>query len=122
MAVLDRLHHVGIVTEDLDGSRDFYMSVLGLHEGPRNAFRNPGSWLYLGDTPIVHIITNVPRPSGPTGKFDHFCLAATGYDDWRARLTDKGVTFQTDGQPGGIRQLFFKDPNGVSIELNFSGV
>lgn len=121
MAGLDRLHHVGIVTEDLDGTRAFYMDVLGLCEGPRNAFRNPGSWLYLNDTPIVHIITNVPRPSGPTGKFDHFCLAATGYDSWLARLTEKAIPYQTDGQPGGIRQIFFQDPNGVSIELNFCG-
>lgn len=121
MVGLDRLHHVGIVTEDLDGTRAFYMNVLGLREGPRNAFRNPGSWLYLGDTPIVHIITNVPRPSGVTGKFDHFCLSAVGYDGWLARLGERQVPHQTDGQPSGIRQIFFQDPNGVSIELNFTG-
>lgn len=121
MVGLDRLHHVGIVTEDLDGTRAFYMDVLGLREGPRNAFRNPGSWLYLGDTPIVHIITNVPRPSGVTGKFDHFCLSAVGYEGWLDRLAKQHVLYQTDGQPGGIRQIFFQDPNGVSIELNFTG-
>jgi catechol 2,3-dioxygenase-like lactoylglutathione lyase family enzyme len=119
IAEITSLHHVGICTNDLPGTRRFYAEVLGLDDGFRARLRNPGAWLYLDGVPIVHLITGRDRPAGMTGFFDHFCLRATGYDQWLEKLKRLGIAHELDGQEGGIRQIFFHDPNQVMIELNF---
>ncbi|HYF17384.1 MAG TPA: VOC family protein [Ramlibacter sp.] len=118
-AELTTLHHVGVCTHDLERTRRFYTEVLGLEDGHRGRLRRPGAWLYLNGVPIVHVITGRERPAGMTGFFDHFCLRARGFEAWKDKLDRLGVRYEEDGQEGGIRQLFFHDPNEVLIELNF---
>ena len=40
------LDHINIATPRLAESRDFYVEVLGLQEGPRPPFEFDGYWLY----------------------------------------------------------------------------
>jgi catechol 2,3-dioxygenase-like lactoylglutathione lyase family enzyme len=52
---LTKMEHFLVLTADLDATRDFYCRVLGMREGPRPPLGFPGYWLYLGDTPVIHI-------------------------------------------------------------------
>jgi catechol 2,3-dioxygenase-like lactoylglutathione lyase family enzyme len=124
-AVVDGLDHFTITTSDLARSRSFYMDVLGLTEGDRPPLGFPGHWLYAGDRAILHLVGDdgaVKRGGRKANQqgFDHIALAARGMKDLAERLKARGVSFETRDVPGRPRkQIFFLDPDGVKVELQF---
>ena len=128
---LERLDHYFVYASDLEVSRRFYNEVLGLATGPRPAFDFPGYWFYLEDRPVVHIGNDefeggYVNPdgsrtiSGPTGAVDHIAFRGNHIDDFIARFERMNVPFQRREVPDfRLSQLFVKDPEGLTIELNF---
>ncbi len=116
-----QLDHINITTAKLAETRQFFIDVLGLTEGYRPAFPFPGHWLYSGDQALVHLVgVEDMRDHGPTAALDHFALEATGYEETLARLKDLSISvFTNDIEELGLKQVFFSDPNGVTIELDF---
>jgi catechol 2,3-dioxygenase-like lactoylglutathione lyase family enzyme len=129
---LTSIQHLLVLTDDIDGTRDFYRDVLGLEEGPRPPLEFPGYWLYAQNVPCVHVAdreiynshaaTLGLAPSEGrhgSGVVDHVAFNATDYDEVTARLERHGVEAVKNTVPGiGMRQLFISDPNGVRIEIN----
>jgi len=104
--------------------RDFYVDVIGLHEGWRPPFNFPGHWLYAGDAAVVHLVeTSAEQTEAlPPSVLDHVAFTCTGYDEFESRLRERGIEFRASGVPGAaVRQLFVKDPAGNGVELNFAG-
>ena len=62
-------------------------------------------------------------PAGSEGSsLDHFAFDVEDYDEALRRVEATGLTFRTLETPGTtVRQIFIRDPNGVSIELNWKG-
>ncbi|HEY7631546.1 MAG TPA: VOC family protein [Thermoleophilaceae bacterium] len=131
---LGHIEHFLVLSDDMDGTRDFYERVLGLVDGERPPLPFPGYWLYLGNVPAVHVAdraayvahteqagTGSSAPAESTGAVDHIAFGATGYDELKARLAEHGVDAAENEIPGVMRQLFLRDPNGVRIELNVRG-
>ena len=90
---LTRLEHYLVLSDDIQKTRDFYCNVLGLTEGFRPELDFPGYWLYVGDTPCIHIgdwaayavwtkKVGIPISSRApaTGPVDHIAFNATGFD------------------------------------------
>jgi|SRR5215469_3414247 len=116
---LSRIDHVTIRVNDLARSRAFYAEALGLVDGARPAFPFPGAWLWLDDRAVVHLVGGGESSADDTGAFDHVAFAPTDLESTRARLGKAGIVFRETKVPGlPLHQLFFKDPDGVSIELN----
>jgi catechol 2,3-dioxygenase-like lactoylglutathione lyase family enzyme len=120
------LNHVNIRTTSLEETRDFYAEVLGLKNGFRPPFPNPGYWMYAGDMPVVHIspveLDSSPRtnPDGMGKGLDHFAMWGSGLAEQLARLEKHGVDYSKRLAGGGlVIQVFLNDPNGVRIELGF---
>jgi catechol 2,3-dioxygenase-like lactoylglutathione lyase family enzyme len=124
--------------DQLPSLEDFYKEVLGLRVGPRPAFDFPGTWLYAGEEPIIHLAATLRQPaveanSGSsslavtpgaapsTGPIDHVALRAAGsLDEWRRKLVARGIRFAEAPVPEfPLHQFFLHDPLGVKIELNF---
>jgi len=131
---LSHIEHLLIQSPDIDATRDWYMRVLGLRDGPHPDFGFPVHWLYLGDEPVLHLAEggaavseNRKRYLGQqsqattgTGVIDHVAFRATGLKEMLAHFDKLGVEFkerQVDDQ--GLYQLFLFDPNGVKVELNY---
>jgi len=129
---LTKMEHYLVLTDDLEKTRQFYCEALGMRVGPRPALEFPGYWLYVGDTPCIHVAEwqtytahshkqGIPvstRGAG-TGSLDHIAFNADDFDEVLARLERQGITPGKNivrGTP--LRQLFLKDPNGVKIEIN----
>lgn len=133
--VLTRLDHFSIRTADVEATRNFFVSILGLREGERPPFRFPGVWLYCGDKDVIHVIGIDPEDSSGladylgerdttalrgSGAIDHLAFMADDIEAMRDRLKEAGIAAREREVPLlGVRQLFVEDPNGVTIELNF---
>ena len=134
-APTSRLDHYSIRTTRLAETVKFYIDIMNFEEGFRPAFNFPGSWLYSGGQAVVHLVGIDPNdPSGlleylgdkatgdmtGTGTIDHVAFAATGLADMRRRLAATETPFRERTVPTlSLHQVFFEDPNGVTIELNY---
>lgn len=101
--------------------REFYCAVLGLEEGFRPAFPSEGHWLYADDKPIVHLSLGAETAQAAARTcLDHVAFQAAGLDDFRARLDALGVEYRSSYIPElHMSQLFFSDPTGTGLEVNF---
>lgn len=108
---------------ELDLLRDFYVNVVGLQSGYRPPFQNYGYWLYIGPTAVLHLSEAGPdesRPGNVNNTFDHVAFSCSGLAEIEARLNACGIRYASDDVPvTGQHQLFFRDPAGNGVELNF---
>ena len=115
------MNHFTILTDDVPGTVRFYRDLLGLRDGPRPPFQFPGAWLYATDQPILHVIGGRPSEELKAGVIDHMAFSATGLSDTLARLTAHNIEHTCRKQAGsGVWQVFFHDPNGARVELDFA--
>jgi catechol 2,3-dioxygenase-like lactoylglutathione lyase family enzyme len=132
---LSHIEHCLVVADDMDQTRDWYCTVLGMQEGPHPDFGFPVHWLYLNGRDVVHIgqsathagenqkayLGRTSRDTGSgTGAIDHIAFRAKGLAAMLADLRSRGIGFserRADNQ--ALYQLFIYDPNGIKIELNF---
>lgn len=116
------VNHFTVLTDDVDGSVAFYGDLLGLRAGPRPPLAFPGAWLYAGGHPVLHLVGGRGREQMRPGVIDHMAFSATGLRDTLARLAARGIEHTCRRLPGGdMWQLFFHDPNGARVELDFAG-
>ena len=132
---LSHIEHFLLAADDIDATRDWYARVLGMRPGPHPDFRFPVHWMYLGELDVVHIgpsaksagenqkkylgRTSQDQGAG-TGAIDHIAFRATGLRAMMVQLEREKIPFsrrRANGQ--ALFQLFFYDPNGIKIELNY---
>ena len=116
------MNHFTILTDDLDGTLAFYRDHLDLHPGARPPFTFAGAWLYAkgGSEAILHVIAGRDRDHLRAGVIDHMAFTARDLAGAVARLKARGIAHELRRLPSyGTWQLFFNDPNGAKIELDF---
>lgn len=115
------MNHFTILAGDVTATIDFYGDLLGLAPGPRPPFDFPGAWLYAGGQPILHVIGGRPSTELRAGVIDHMAFTADGLRETLTRLERRGIAHDLRRLPGeGTWQLFFHDPNGARVELDFA--
>ena len=115
------MNHFTILTDDVPRTVRFYGELLGLDDGERPPFTFPGAWLYAAGAPILHVIGGKTREDLRSGVIDHMAFSAHGLRDTVAKLKTRGIDYDLRRLVGrGQWQLFFFDPNGVRIELDFA--
>ena len=133
---LTELNHYFVRANDLKKTRDFYVDVLGFEEMPRPNFPFPGHWLGINGKIQVHMgpagIENQEQyylgtPKGAAtdhaGVVDHIAFLASNPQEFIDRFRRLGMDFRPRSLPESeLYQLFIKDPNGLTIELNFFGI
>ena len=115
------MNHFTVLTDDVPATVEFYGKFLGLADGPRPDLGFPGAWLYAGNTAVLHVIGGRPREQLRPGVIDHMAFTASGLNETLATLDAGGVKYACRQQTGSnIWQVFFFDPNGARVELDFS--
>jgi|SRR5688500_15921328 len=132
---LSHIEHFLVAADDIDASRDWYARVLGMKSGPHPDFGFPVHWMYIGEVDLVHIGPSAKmageiqkkylgrtsqKSEQGTGAIDHIAFRATGLRGMLEHLKNEKVAFtqrRANGQ--ALFQLFFFDPNGIKIELNY---
>jgi catechol 2,3-dioxygenase-like lactoylglutathione lyase family enzyme len=132
---VSHIEHFLVAADDIDATRDWYARVLGMRSGPHPDFGFPVHWMYIGEVDVVHIgpsaksagdiqkkylgRTSQASAQG-TGAIDHIAFRATGLRAMLEHLQREKVPFSQRRASGqALFQLFFYDPNGIKIELNY---
>ncbi|HWQ38683.1 MAG TPA: VOC family protein [Burkholderiales bacterium] len=114
------MNHFTVLSDDLERSRDFYMTVLGLQEGHRPPLGFPGAWLYCDGQAVLHIIAGRKLPEPRAGVLDHMAFSAKDLKGTVEKLRSRGVPYELRRQDeSGTWQLFCFDPSGAKVELDF---
>jgi len=116
------MNHFTILTDNLDATLAFYAKYLDLHPGARPPFTFPGAWLYArdGNEPILHVIAGKPKDTLVAGVIDHMAFTGRDLAGTVSTLKANGIEHDLRRLPEyGTWQLFFHDPNGAKIELDF---
>lgn len=131
---LSHLEHILVQTTDIEATARWYVEVLGMRVGYAPDFKFPVKWLYIGERDVIHITeggTNVSAnrkvyvgqqstAESGTGVIDHIAFRATGLGETLERLRRLKVDFkERQVADQGLYQVFFFDPNGIKVELNF---
>ena len=119
MAVLG-MNHFTVLTDDVPATVEFYARLVGLRDGPRPDLGFPGAWMYAGEDAVLHIVGGKTREQLRPGVIDHMAFTAKGLADTIATLTASNIEHVCRQQVGtGFWQVFFHDPNGARVELDF---
>ncbi len=118
------MNHFTVLTDDLEATVAFYGEHLGLAPGARPPFTFPGAWLYAdggrGRDPILHIVAGKQKKDLVKGVIDHMAFSGADLAGTVAKLKARGIAFELRRLPAyGTWQLFFLDPNGAKIEIDF---
>ena len=132
---LTELNHYLLVAQDLERTKKFYQDVFGLQLAERPDFGFPGYWLSINGEICVHLASQAPNkvrdtfllkkhPKGTrgSGSVDHIAFLAQNPAEVRSRIRKHKVPMHFRSFPDAkLFQIFLKDPDDVTIELNFLG-
>jgi catechol 2,3-dioxygenase-like lactoylglutathione lyase family enzyme len=140
--VVRRLEHYNIRTTKFAETVKFYDEALAMkaQRAPMAPADSPATWLY-DDSGVAAVHLTPVDPADPAGSYaqiaqyrggepnatfegsgaiDHVAFECEGYDEIKTRLQSMNLQFVENAFPGfNLRQIFLKDPNGVTLELNF---
>jgi catechol 2,3-dioxygenase-like lactoylglutathione lyase family enzyme len=120
----DRLNHIHIVCEDLQGMIDFFTGNFGITLIEMKQFGGAdGAALDLAGTTINLRVANqtdklLKNPDGKTYGYHHMGIEVDDIDAKYKDLSEKGYKFSvTPKDIPGMRIAFFDGPEAVTFEL-----
>src|SRR5688500_4624011 len=127
MKLLNDIHHLTLITADMDRLIDFYSRVFDAQvtmdleeEGLRHAFIQIGPHTVLHPFQVPGVHPPEPRPMFQRGRLDHFALNAASeeaFRDIRRRLISEGASNGDVTDMGSLLNFTFTDPDGASHEV-----
>jgi catechol 2,3-dioxygenase-like lactoylglutathione lyase family enzyme len=127
-----RIRHIAIATQDLEGTKKFYIEGLGLKEvGKINTPTSEGCYLTDGHVNFAILKFKYDEPAKTEGTLKwtgihHFGLEVENMEEARARIEKAGAVHRP--YPGteemakrGNVEVKFSGPDGVTIDLSEHG-
>lgn len=119
------LNHIAIYVADLKVATDFYKTVFEL-EIIQEPFKDgKHTWFSIGAAGHLHLIQGAKR-NVTHEKNDHLCFSVVSIDEFTSKLKANNVNYENwagtqntvTKRVDGIRQIYFKDPDGHWLEVN----
>ena len=123
--ITPKLNHIAHYVVDLKLSGDFYMKIIGLDSIPEPFHDGKHIWLSVGYKTHLHLIQGASGPS-ILPKNSHLCFTVTSVADF-IKVLDKnkieyenwaGDKMSVTTRVDGVKQIYFKDPDGYWLEIN----
>jgi catechol 2,3-dioxygenase-like lactoylglutathione lyase family enzyme len=134
---ISHLEYFLIVARDYEATVRWYIDNLGFEKGPHPDFGDDieVTWLYLGDRDVIHIVPPRPGEAQPAAErpaatpeeiargsrpIHHIAFRAADRIAMTARFKERGITYlEQQASRQNLYQVFVRDPNGITVELNF---
>jgi lactoylglutathione lyase len=121
-----RFDHIALYVSHLPKSFVFYQKLFGLEEIP-NPYPEGKHWLRIGPELELHLVEGMPAQWGECR--NHISFSVPDLDVLTGVLREMGIKWSDfqggEGKmrlrPDGVRQLYFKDPDGYWVEVNDKG-
>jgi len=119
------LNHIALYVIDLKTSTIFYRDIIGLDTIPEPFHDGRHTWFGIGVKSHLHIISGA-KTKKEHDKNTHLCFSVPSVADFVKKLEKNNVEYED--WPGtkmkittrvdGVKQIYFKDPDGYWIEIN----
>lgn len=119
-------NHMALSVKDVDVSAAFYKKVFQLKEMENRSALEGIRWISLGEKDKeLHLISRIKEPI-TINKAVHLALTTQNIDAFAKRLDDMkieygdfaGKSHAINIRADGVKQIYFKDPDGYWIEVN----
>lgn len=119
------LNHIAHYVVNLKTSTDFYMNIIGLDTIPEPFHDGRHTWFSIGYKSHLHLIQGA-KETADRDKNSHLCFSVSSVNSFINLLEKNKITYENwAGEKGavtnrvdGVKQIYFKDPDGYWIEIN----
>jgi lactoylglutathione lyase len=120
-----RLNHIAVYVYNLEKSADFYKSIVQLTSIPNPFNDSLHEWFSIGGAAQLHLIKGAANVSEHI-KNSHICFSVPSVDSFIINLRKNKIGYTnwtgtldtTTTRVDGVKQIYFKDPDGYWIEVN----
>ena len=116
------LEHGNLTVRDVDSAIDFYRRVLGFHVRCRGTTTAGRPAAHVGDDRCYLALFQGDRDDPGAQDYDRVGFNHVGFvvddiDEVKTRLESLGITLtgEADYEPG--RRFYFRDPEGIEVEI-----
>jgi lactoylglutathione lyase len=120
-----RLNHIALYVYNLKISTAFYKDIIGLDTIPEPFHDGKHTWFGVGPKSHLHLIEGA-REKKEHDKNTHLCFSVESVNNLVKRLEKNKIEYED--WPGakmkittrvdGVKQIYFRDPDGYWIEIN----
>ena len=119
------LNHIALYVKDLKKSTAFYMDVVQLDTIPEPFHDGKHTWFSVSESSHLHIIQGAASITNHD-KNSHLCFSVPSVEEVIKRLEQNKINFESwlgkqkeiTTRVDGIKQIYFRDPDGYWIEIN----
>ena len=117
--MIDKIHKIAVVTDDVEGAVEFYTRTLGLKEVERLPGDHDEDFVFLDAGGFLLELMPQKTMQAEVG-FHHISFKVGSVYEAGRELQDRGVELEKepfDAGVGGIHLSFFRGPNNVLLQL-----
>lgn len=119
------LNHIALWVVDLPTSTRFYQQIIGLDTIPEPFHDGKHTWFSIGPKSHLHLIQGAPLADDHP-KNTHLCFSVPSVADFIKTLEKNKIEYENwagekntvTNRVDGVKQLYFKDPDGYWVEIN----
>lgn len=125
-SITPSLNHIAVYVYDLKVSTDFYQNIIHLDTVPEPFHDGRHTWFKInGNSCKLHLIQGAKSITAHD-KNNHLCFSVGSLREFIAVLNSNHIAFENWlGEPNavtlrvdGVKQIYFKDPDGYWVEVN----
>ena len=119
------LNHIAVYVVDLKISTAFYKDIVGLDTIPEPFHDGRHTWFSVGVKSHLHVISGATTKMAHD-KNAHLCFSVASVPEFVKALVKNKVEYENwagekmaiTTRVDGVKQIYFKDPDGYWIEIN----
>lgn len=119
------LNHIAMYVKDLKTSTAFYINIINLDTIPEPFHDGKHTWFSVSENSHLHLIQGA-KETTTHDKNTHLCFSVPSVESVIVKLDKNGISYQNwageeksvTTRVDGIKQIYFKDPDGYWIEIN----